>query len=152
MHVNSIRIENYKGFRDSGVIELGRNWTIIVGRNNSGKTALLECLDSPRFRDMPHRNIANAVGAPLTPQSILEISLTISGAELSKSIRSTNVEPDVPVPDTNNFVPFLNQNILETPHLTYFDFQNRSDRLAITQVSFPRPISTSVRKPFFRSC
>jgi AAA15 family ATPase/GTPase len=44
MYIKSIRIENYKSFRDSNVIEFTQGFNVIVGENNSGKTALAMAL------------------------------------------------------------------------------------------------------------
>ena len=58
MILQSMRIFNYKGFDDSGLITFGQHFNIITGQNNSGKTALFECLDKSRFTDKPHRSVA----------------------------------------------------------------------------------------------
>lgn len=55
MYLSKIRIEDYKSFRDSGEIEFKPGINIIVGQNNSGKTALLEAL-SLKFENKPHRS------------------------------------------------------------------------------------------------
>jgi AAA15 family ATPase/GTPase len=44
MRLKQLKISNYKCFRDSGWIELDPHMTVVVGRNNVGKTALLEGL------------------------------------------------------------------------------------------------------------
>ncbi|MDP9476828.1 MAG: AAA family ATPase [Actinomycetota bacterium] len=44
MRVTTFRIENYKGFRDSGVVRFEPGFNVIVGQNNVGKTALTEAL------------------------------------------------------------------------------------------------------------
>jgi len=54
--IYSIRIRNYKGFRDSGHANLSAGLNLIVGRNNAGKTALIEAL-SLRFPRLPHRSL-----------------------------------------------------------------------------------------------
>jgi predicted ATPase len=54
--VSRIRLQNYKSYRDSGDIELAPDFTVVVGKNNSGKSALLQSL---RFKDAgakPHRS------------------------------------------------------------------------------------------------
>lgn len=40
MRLKSIQLQNYRSYDDSGVIEMG-NITVFVGRNNSGKSALI---------------------------------------------------------------------------------------------------------------
>lgn len=55
MHFTNFQIHNYKSFRDSAQLNLEPGINIIVGKNNVGKTALLEAL-SLRFTADPHRN------------------------------------------------------------------------------------------------
>jgi predicted ATPase len=40
MKIKSVRLQNYRSYDDSGIIELG-NINVFVGRNNSGKSALI---------------------------------------------------------------------------------------------------------------
>ncbi|MGD1804663.1 ATP-dependent nuclease [Dapis sp. BLCC M126] len=56
MYISKFKILNYKSFRDSGWLEFQPGINIIVGTNNSGKTALLEALGL-EFKDNPYRNI-----------------------------------------------------------------------------------------------
>lgn len=44
MRVLTARIKNYKCFRDTGEFSLGQGFNVIVGRNDSGKSALLDGL------------------------------------------------------------------------------------------------------------
>ena len=78
MYLSKIRLINYKSFRNSGDIEFKSGINIIVGQNNSGKTALLEGL-SGKFSNKPHRNeeSSNFQGA-----SFAEITLSIESDEL----------------------------------------------------------------------
>jgi predicted ATP-dependent endonuclease of OLD family len=55
MYLSKIRVKNYKSFRDSGDIEFKPGINLIVGQNNSGKTALLEILET-NFINKPHKN------------------------------------------------------------------------------------------------
>ncbi len=56
MYISTFKIFNYKSFRDSGWLEFQPGINIIVGTNNSGKTALLEALGL-EFKDNPYCNI-----------------------------------------------------------------------------------------------
>jgi predicted ATPase len=56
MYLSKFRVENYKSFRDSGEIEFKPGINIIVGQNNSGKTALLEALSMQLYAPKPHNN------------------------------------------------------------------------------------------------
>ncbi len=44
MQINSIRIQNFRCIRDSGEIPLTQDLTILIGENESGKTALFDAL------------------------------------------------------------------------------------------------------------
>ena len=44
MQIESVRVQNFRCIRDSGDIQLTRNLTILIGENESGKTALLDAL------------------------------------------------------------------------------------------------------------
>jgi predicted ATPase len=59
MYISRFQLLNYKSFQDSGVLEFQPGINIIVGANNSGKTALLEAL-SLSFKDIPHRSLKTA--------------------------------------------------------------------------------------------
>ena len=56
MYLSKIKVENYKSFRDSGEIEFKSGINIIVGQNNSGKTALLEAIEL-RNHNKPYKGI-----------------------------------------------------------------------------------------------
>jgi predicted ATP-dependent endonuclease of OLD family len=56
MYLSKFRVENYKSFRDSGEIEFKPGINIIVGQNNSGKTALLEALVIGDVASKPHKS------------------------------------------------------------------------------------------------
>lgn len=48
MLVKNFRITNYKSVSDSGLVDLSGQTTVLVGRNESGKTAILEALHKAR--------------------------------------------------------------------------------------------------------
>jgi AAA15 family ATPase/GTPase len=56
MYLSKIRVKNYKSFRDSGDIEFKPGINLIVGQNNSGKTALLESIEI-RLKNNFHKSI-----------------------------------------------------------------------------------------------
>lgn len=70
MQVSSVRVENFKSFLNPCVIYLKPGMNVLVGKNNSGKSALLQSLkligntycfgtDTPRFEDMNTLNLRN---------------------------------------------------------------------------------------------
>lgn len=98
MRLKSIRIVNYKGYADSGSMEIGEKWTVVVGRNNAGKSALLETFLTNEFQNRPHRNLAQNPRLPRNPNSSLYVSLEISGKELEETfLRHGLAGVDVPV-------------------------------------------------------
>jgi AAA15 family ATPase/GTPase len=66
MYISRFQLLNYKSFQDSGVLEFQPGINIIVGANNSGKTALLEAL-TLNFKTSPHRSIETLPQRNSTP-------------------------------------------------------------------------------------
>ena len=58
LKITALKISNYKGFLDSGFIELSGSWNVVVGQNNAGKTALIEGFRLGRNPDKPHKNVS----------------------------------------------------------------------------------------------
>lgn len=56
MRLDSIKIQNYKSYIDSEEIQLLPGFNVIVGKNNSGKTAFTETA-SLDFENMPHKSL-----------------------------------------------------------------------------------------------
>ncbi|CAH0437683.1 Conserved hypothetical protein [Clostridium neonatale] len=44
MHIDRIRIKNYKSFLDSGDIYIDKNLFSLIGQNNTGKSAVLDAV------------------------------------------------------------------------------------------------------------
>jgi len=44
MFIEKIRVQNYKSIKDSGFIECDKLFTVLAGKNNVGKTALIEAI------------------------------------------------------------------------------------------------------------
>ena len=85
MHISRFQLLNYKSFRDSGVLEFQPGINIIVGANNSGKTALLEAL-SLSFETSPHRTIETFPQPNSTPnrESVANVTLIFTKAEIHR--------------------------------------------------------------------
>lgn len=67
MWIESLRIEDYKRFRDTGVITFGPGMNIIVGQNDVGKTALMQALGNSIRVNAPHKSLLTLP----TPASVL---------------------------------------------------------------------------------
>ena len=83
MYVTSLKIENYKSFWQSELIPLERGLNLIVGQNDSGKTAILEAL-LPNTGANPHRSMLNAPDIPAlnSPNSRRTIRFQLSGDDV----------------------------------------------------------------------
>ncbi|MEG3847854.1 AAA family ATPase [Microcoleus sp. herbarium19] len=83
MYISRLQLLNYKSFRESGVLEFQPGINIIVGANNSGKTALLEAL-SLSFETSPHRSIETLPQPNSTPirESVAKVTLIFTKAEI----------------------------------------------------------------------
>ncbi|MCH8875729.1 MAG: AAA family ATPase [Chloroflexi bacterium] len=82
MIVASVSVTNYKSFLNSLVIEFEPGFNVIVGTNNSGKSALLEAI-SLRFEDRPHRSIETVpfAGAAVPGNSRVRIEFSLPKKE-----------------------------------------------------------------------
>ncbi|NES02961.1 MAG: AAA family ATPase [Okeania sp. SIO2F4] len=87
MYISKFQIFNYKSFRDSGWLEFQPGINIIVGTNNSGKTALLESLGL-EFKDNPYRNIRmrDFPDSDLPDKSVANITFRLDKSEILKFI------------------------------------------------------------------
>ena len=89
MYLSKFQLFNYKSFRDSGLLEFKPGINIIVGQNNSGKTALLEALTlNLSHKPHPHRSIKTlpTPSSSLESESSVEFSVTFKKAEISAII------------------------------------------------------------------
>jgi predicted ATPase len=97
MKILSLRLENYKSFRDSGWLEFSPGFTVVIGKNNSGKSALLEAFKLGANRNYPHRSLALPPETPLEQQSSADFELSISGNELRNALLGAGGDRHVPV-------------------------------------------------------
>ena len=91
MLVTNFRITNYKSITDSKDVELGRS-TVLVGRNESGKTAILEALHKARsvdgtsyeyVADYPRKGLAEYEGRHAKePALVAEISYELESEDI----------------------------------------------------------------------
>jgi len=85
MHIKNIKINNYKCFLDSGKIEMDPYFNILVGKNDAGKTSLIEALsaNTPNKPHLSPNSIESSAHLP-NPDSTIEIiySLTTKDIEL----------------------------------------------------------------------
>lgn len=97
MWLKSITISNYKSFREPTKLEFQKGMNIILGRNNSGKTAILEAINDPLLSNFRHV-FPNASGVFTGSEQAVEMEIVISGHELLSAMR---------VPNGNYLLPSL---------------------------------------------
>src|ERR1700677_113946 len=97
MYLKKIKVVNYKCFEDSGWVEFGGKFNIVIGQNNSGKTALLEVLDKSRFGDKPHRSVNQAFGSAINPTSETQIIATVAGGEIYNALMNLGQTCQFPI-------------------------------------------------------
>lgn len=96
MYFLDVQIENYKGYLKSTRLQLEKGINIIVGKNNAGKTALLEAL-SLDFTAIPHRSILT-VPTPtshLNRRSLATITFNLSKDELLNFLLESQEHKDL---------------------------------------------------------
>ncbi len=100
MKILKINLENYKSFRSSGWLDFSPNFTVVIGKNNAGKSALLEAFRLVANPSRPHRMLSSAPEVPLDLQSFADFELLISGDELRNTFFLSGGHQHVPVPIT----------------------------------------------------
>jgi AAA15 family ATPase/GTPase len=85
MKLSFLRLKNYRNISDC-TIDLSRPITTIIGRNNSGKSSILEaifaCLSDIKIQRVINRNIR-------TGEAIIEVGFYLSPVEWYKLFRET---------------------------------------------------------------
>ncbi len=98
MRLLSVEIHNYKSFENSERIAFERGFNLIVGQNNSGKTALLEALNPENLIPKPHRNPRASRGSPVDPRSHCIFEFELSGQELRNVLLKRRNDFNFPIP------------------------------------------------------
>ena len=86
MQLKRMRVTNFSSFKDSGWIEFSPGINLIVGQNNSGKSALLHGFEQ-ELQDNRHRDQTEYRRERLEPPSIYFV-IDVSGQEVNDSILS----------------------------------------------------------------
>lgn len=100
MKIRSIKIDNYKSFYIAEPIYFAKGINLIIGKNNAGKSSLLDTL-SLNFKNNPHRSIINLAkkGLTNTRSSNVKLEISISGTELLMMINELQANMlDFPMP------------------------------------------------------
>lgn len=109
MHISKFQLNNYKSYLSSPEVGLALGFNIIVGRNNVGKTALLDALRlNFRNNSKPHRSLKTlpSPDAPIDPNSWADVSIFISRDELLDIHNKSMTELSLPIPTSDEGMPF----------------------------------------------
>jgi hypothetical protein len=113
MLIDEFRIVNYKSYRDTPPIPLSTGFNVFTGKNNGGKTALLQALSSSTFADKPHRHSGTPNDQSLPARSTVELTVTLTPADLHRAFLST---PDFSFPVPQDVDPMtLFHEFLQSP-------------------------------------
>jgi predicted ATP-binding protein involved in virulence len=112
MHISSFQIESYKSFLLTQEIHLTSSFNVIVGKNNAGKTAIIEALSS-RFENKPHLNTnLRRNEPPIRSVSLVNIRFILNKKELieilSDNMRQFYVPASRGAPMDRYFEKFCN--------------------------------------------
>ena len=97
MFVESFRVENYKSFLDSGDVRLQVGFNVICGRNNVGKSALIEPFNLQTWNNNVHLESAIPKGHEAESASAI-FKMVTSGVELRDVILSAPLGQQFSVP------------------------------------------------------
>ena len=87
MYISRFQILNYKSYLKTAEIEFKPGFNVVTGKNNAGKTSLLEAL-TLQFDGNPHRTVETVPypGAPTPNMSVVRFALSIGRKELVRLI------------------------------------------------------------------
>jgi hypothetical protein len=118
MKIQSISIDSHKSFHSVDISELHPTYNVIVGKNNTGKSALLDVLNL-RFSASPHRTQETkpSAGGKVHGKPKIEVGLDLANSQVMSVIQSSGNELILPAPrvtnDRNRFLAGLCQELLE---------------------------------------
>lgn len=90
MRFQTLEITNYKSFDAGSPMHFGPGFNIVVGQNNTGKSAILEGFSISTFGNIPHRAKGRSAPHQVAPISQLSARIIISGSELKESLIAQN--------------------------------------------------------------
>jgi AAA15 family ATPase/GTPase len=114
MFISRFQIKNYKSFLDTKWVNLTQGFNIVAGKNDVGKSALMEAL-SLQFSNHPHRSLETIPykGANFGDQSKVEVEFKLSKDELRLLLTDHVKDIYVPIsPDPN--IPYDMKQVLES--------------------------------------
>jgi hypothetical protein len=99
MYITHFEISNYKSFNASASIDLLPGFNVITGKNNAGKTSLLEAL-AMNFNGFPHRSIETVPATNVSPPQVssAQITIVLSEGELRNLLHASGNTTYLPYP------------------------------------------------------
>jgi len=87
MRINSFHGLNFKSFRDTGEIEFSAGFNVVVGKNDSGKSALIEMVGL-RATSKPHRSLETAPwrNAVIDPVCRITAKYSLTASDLNRNL------------------------------------------------------------------
>lgn len=128
MYISKIHIANYKSFSNSDQLEFDPDFNIIVGQNNSGKTALLEAL-SLNFSNIEHRSTKTLPLPSSKPKTGSKIKVTLNFRKDEFNSFFDQLEPNTIGIQLQKNTNFKNEDIYEL-------FQQWMNKLESGELSF----------------
>jgi energy-coupling factor transporter ATP-binding protein EcfA2 len=119
MRYLKFKVSNYKSFLESTELRLAPGINVIVGQNNSGKTALLEAM-SFTFADRPHRSVETMPTrtTALPPYSSATYDFEVDAVEVRELMSNppgakyVAVQGDQPSSDADTVSSILNGDVV----------------------------------------
>ncbi len=144
MYISKFQVLNYKSFRDSGWLEFQPGINIIVGTNNSGKTALLESLGL-EFEDNPYRNIRmrDIPDSDFSDESVANITFRLAKSYIYTLINENKIY----IYNENNLTIF--QEWLDKVKEVEVTVSNYNNEPSIVISDFPEDINLYQSAPGF---
>lgn len=97
MKILKLNLHNYKSFQSSGWLDFSPSFSVVIGKNNAGKSALLEAFRLIANPNQPHRTLSTPT-ALLEPQSSVDFEMMMSGDELKFTLMADVNPRHLPVP------------------------------------------------------
>src|SRR5690242_5970410 len=141
MRIDEFRIFNYKSYRATDPIPLAPRFNVFIGKNNAGKTALLESLSLTTLANHPHRQSGILRGQPFEASSKVELRATLTVADLHDALFNAQnfwfpIPKDLNHPEEDRGESMLRDFLRRPPELEFvaeenqrFDYQHPSHKM-----------------------
>jgi ABC-type branched-subunit amino acid transport system ATPase component len=142
MRFQSVQVLNYKSFRDSGEIPLASGFNVIVGKNDAGKSTLVEAL-SLKAQNNPHRSLLTLPkidSQVLSVESITRVGICLTPEEFKEiltPLRMFSFEYSASIDPPSAFTKF--QDLLTQPVKFIIEWTNSNFRAGWLEFLFEDP-------------